>query len=344
MTLPKTPIYQLFVGVDIAAVSATASWMQPMGRPTRAITIAQTAAGYADLQQRLLATGHPASAILVVLEATGSYWITLATTLAAAGFAVSVINPTQASDFAKALLKRAKTDAIDAQTLAELGARLQPEPWTPPPPVYTELQQRLVQRESLVQMRTQLRNQLHALHQYPRVIADVERRIEMLLATIDEQIAEVEHALAVALRHDDVWSAAAARLQTINGIGQLTACWLLVTTLNFTLCRTPEEATSHAGLAPYVRRSGSSVRGKAQIGQVGNRHLRRALYLASLSATRHNPVIKAFYERLRAAGKPAKVARCAAAWKMLHIAWAVVTKECDFDPHYAIRAVERRAA
>jgi transposase len=344
MTAFEKHTYRLFVGVDIAAVSATAAWMEAAGRPTRAITISQTAAGYADLQQRLLATGYPASTILVVLEATGSYWITLATTLAEAGFAVSVINPTQANDFAKALLKRAKTDAIDAQTLAELGARLQPQPWTPPPAVYTELQQRLVQREALVQMRTQVRNQLHALRQYPRVVADVERRMEALLSTIKEQIVEVERELATALRQDKAWAAAAARLQTIKGVGYLTASWLLVTTLNFTVCRTPEEATSHAGLAPYVRRSGSSVRGKAQIGQTGNRHLRRALYLASLSATRHNPVIKAFYDRLRAAGKPGKVARCAAARKLLHIAWAVVTKEQDFDPAYRTRQCERTAA
>jgi transposase len=318
-------------------------WRPSVG-PTRALTIAQTATGYADLQQRLLASGHPASAILVVLEATGSYWITLATTLAEAGFAISVINPTQASDFAKALLKRAKTDAIDAQTLAELGARLQPARWSPPPSVHTELQQRLVQREGLVQMRTQVRNQLHALRHYGRIIADVERRMEALLTTLNHQIAEVERELVSALQQDETWAAAAARLQTIKGVGQLTASWVLVTTLNFTLCHTPEEATSHAGLAPYVRRSGSSVRGKAQIGQSGNQHLRRAFYLASLSATRHNPIIKAFYDRLRAAGKPAKVARCAAARKLLHIAWAVVTKDQDFDPSYAERQRERVAA
>lgn len=74
------------------------------------------------------------------MEATGSYWITLATVLAEAHFAVIVINPAQARDFAKALLKRAKTDAFDAQVLAELGARLRPEPWTPPPTAYAELQ------------------------------------------------------------------------------------------------------------------------------------------------------------------------------------------------------------
>lgn len=144
------------------------------------------------------------------------------------------------------------------------------------------------------------------------------------------------------MRQDDEWAVAAARLQSITGIGMLTTCWILVTTLNFTLYPTPEAAASHAGLAPYVRSSGSSIRGRAQIGQVGNRHLRRALYLATFSAVRYNPAIKVFYDRLRAAGKPPKVARRAAARKLLHIAWAVVTKDCDFDPHYAVRVNERR--
>ena len=119
-------------------------------------------------------------AVLIVMEATGTYWMRLASSLVAAGFAVAVINPAQAHDFAKALLKRSKTDAIDAQTLTELGARLQPERWTPPPQVYTELQQRLVHRDGLVAARTQFRNQLHALVQQPVVIASVRTRLETL--------------------------------------------------------------------------------------------------------------------------------------------------------------------
>lgn len=186
-------------------------------------------------------------------------------------------------------------------------------------------------------MRTQVRNQRHALLRQPHVIADVERRMEELLTTINNQIAELEREMTAALRQDEAWAAAAKRLQTILGIGELTAIWLLVSTLNFTRCQSAEQAASYAGLAPYVRHSGSSLRGRAQIGQTGNRHLRRALYLASVSASRYNPVIKAFYTRLRAAGKGAKVALCAAARKLVHLAWAVVTKERDFDPHYVNR-------
>ena len=151
--------YRLFVGIDIAAASCAVAWMRSGAHPTRAITIKQTPAGFADLQHQLLAIEPDPNAVLVVLEATGTYWMRLATYLYEAGFAISVINPAQAHAFAKALLKRSKTDAIDAQTLAELGAGLHPEPWSPPPQVYTELAQRLVHRDGLLAARTQFRNQ-----------------------------------------------------------------------------------------------------------------------------------------------------------------------------------------
>jgi transposase len=330
--------YTLFVGVDIAAKTATAAWTTDGAFPTRPLTFAQTAHGYALFHDQLRATSQLPETTLIALEATGPYWITLALTLVNWGYAVSVINPAQAHAFAKALLKRAKTDSIDAQTLAQLAARLQPERWTPPPAVYTELHQRLAHRDALVTLRTQVRNQLHALLQQPVVVASVRAQLETLGAQITEQITAVEREIAVVIAQDAVWAAAAARLQTITGIGLLTAATILTTTLNFTLCHTAEAATAYAGLAPNPYQSGSSVRGRSRIGHAGNHHLRHVLYLASLSAARYNPVIKPFYERLRAAGKPPKVARCAAARKLLHIAWAVVTKECDFDPAYAERS------
>jgi transposase len=159
--------HKLFVGVDVAAATLSVAWVAPGAPVSRSITIEQTAAGFAKLQHHLTALGYQPQEILVVMEATGSYWMSLATTLVAAGFAVSVINPKQAHDFANALLKRAKTDAVDAQTLAQLAAMLQPTPWTPPPAIYEELQQRLAQRAALIDLRQQVRNQRHALTQKP---------------------------------------------------------------------------------------------------------------------------------------------------------------------------------
>jgi len=261
--------------------------------------------------------------------------VSLATTLAHAGFAVAVINPDQAHNVAKAVLQRAKTDAIDARMLARLAATLQPVPWTPPPAIYTELQQRLAERDTLIGLRQQVRNQRHALVQLPVVIPAVRTRMEELIATFDAQIATIEREITQILPRDAGWAASAALLVNIAGIGVLTAAWLLVTTLHCTIGATPEAVTAYAGLAPVPKESGTSVRGRGASGHGGNKRLRTALYRATLSATRYNPPIKAFYERLRAAGKPTKVARCAAARKLLHVAWAVVRKGRAFDPLYA---------
>ncbi len=157
--------------------------------------------------------------------------------------------------------------------------------------------------------------------------------MESVIAGLDAQLTTLERAIAQVLT-DGAWAASASRLQSVQGIGMLTAAWLLVTTVNFTTCASAEAASHYAGLAPLERLSGTSIRGRPSIGHRGNGRLRTALYMATLSAARHNPVIKTFYARLRAAGKPVKVARCAAARKLLHLAFAVVTKEQDFNPSY----------
>ena len=163
MSLPSSPpSYRVVVGVDIAAATATIVTMTG-GTFSRPMTIKNTPQGYASRQQHLHATDCAPAEVLVVMETTGSYWIALAPTLALAGFSVNVMSPAQAHHFAKALLKRAKTDAIDAHTLARLAALLQPAPWTPPPAIYDEVQQRLAQRDALQDVQRQVQNQLHAL-------------------------------------------------------------------------------------------------------------------------------------------------------------------------------------
>jgi transposase len=217
--------YELFVGIDIAATTAEVSTQHPGAKASRSFTIDQTPEGFNRLVHTLQATGNAPSHVLVVMEATGSYWMSLATRLVHEGFRVSVIHPSQAHHFAKALLKRAKTDAIDAQTLAQLAMVLQPEPWMPPPQIYYELQQRLAQRDDLLNLRQQVRNQLPALDQHPEVIASVRTRMENLLVLFQSQIDEVEVEIAAALNQDSAWAAAAERLQRIKGVGWVTAAW-----------------------------------------------------------------------------------------------------------------------
>jgi transposase len=277
------------------------------------------------------------------MEATSTYWIQLASALHEAGYAVSVINPKQAHDFAKALLQHAKTDNLDAHVLAQLASKLSPPLWTPPPRIYHEMQQRLSQRDTLLVLRRQVANQQHALSHNVVVVPAVARRQEELLEVLDTQIRELEQELEEVIKQDTEWATSIVRLQTIPGVGLITATCLVVETLNFTACLNVEAATAYAGLAPYPRESGSSVRGRPRLGRTGNARLRSALYMATLSAARHNPVVRAVYQRLRAAGKPMKVARCAAARKLLHLAWALIMKQTTFDPEYQSRNQEAKS-
>ncbi|EFO79000.1 transposase IS116/IS110/IS902 family protein [Oscillochloris trichoides DG-6] len=183
--------------MDIAAATATAAWQLLDDTPSRPMTFDQTPTGMRHFQTQLAATGVVPAQTLVVMEATGSYWMTLATTLHAAGYAIAVINPAHA--FAKALLKRVKTDPIDAHMLMRLAALLQPSAWEPPPAVYHELVQRLGQRDDLMQVRQQFKNQLHALVQQPVVVASVRTRLENLITTLTDEIATLEAEIAPAL-------------------------------------------------------------------------------------------------------------------------------------------------
>ncbi|MCZ7547513.1 MAG: transposase [Anaerolineae bacterium] len=170
--------YTLFVGIDIAAASATVAYARARDAIAAPFTIQQTPAGFATLQARLAATGHTPTQTLVVVEATGTYWMRLAVALHAAGFSVSVINPRQAHHFAATRLRHAKTDPLDAVLLTELAILLQPAPWTPPVAQYEQLRQRLARRDDLVHMRTQERNRLHALRQCPVITPHVQADLE----------------------------------------------------------------------------------------------------------------------------------------------------------------------
>ncbi|GHP00540.1 IS110 family transposase [Reticulibacter mediterranei] len=318
MQKPSTPVsYHLFVGIDIASETFTIARLLPETKPKGELKpFEQTSAGFARFRTLLLTQGIAPANTLVVMEATGSYWIGLAIFLTEAGFAVSVVNPATAHYFAKAQLKHAKNDMLDACTLAQLAQALLPACWTPPPQIYHDLQQRLTQRASLLELRTQVTNQLHALSVHPNVVPSVRQRLLQLLELLNQQVAQVEaeiHQLVKiepppqkpcslerkpADESEDVktvewkWKQSIVLLQTIPGIGIWSACWLTTATLNFTPCTTAEALVQYAGLAPLERTSGTSVRGRALLRHHGHARIRTMLYLATLSATRYNPAIK----------------------------------------------------
>jgi transposase len=321
--------FKLFVGVDIAAVTFDASCYQPgisrNDRPEKALHYRQNQEQYAEFSQFLYSKEAEPGATLIVLEATSTYWINLALFLYEKGFVVSVINPLQARHHALSELKTTKTDAIDAQTLADLAASRphKLKEWTPPPAIYHELEQRIHYRSTLLELRKVLKNQLHALSASQFIVEAVREMYQGQIADFNAKIDELEKEIETVLKRDPAWQATVSLLQTIGGIGPITAYWLVVATLNFTSCDKADSLAKYVGLAPVLKLSGTSVKGRGSIGPSGHRELRTALYMAAQSAARFNPVLKVFFERLIAAGKPRKVAICAVARKLIHIAFAL---------------------
>lgn len=326
---------QLYVGIDVSADSLSAQWVDEAGQWSELREFAQSKRGFGSLFKWLKSSQHEPGQTRVVMEATGVYWMGLAHALHRAGYRVSLVNPAAVRHFARSLLQRGKSDPLDTRLLAQYAARCQPAWWTPPPPIYEELRQRLTQRDALIQMRQHERNRLAALRRVPHcpkaIVAQTRRHIDYL----DRHIKTLDAEIQLALRTDPDWAASAKRLRTLKGFGPVTVAWLLVATCNFTTCLAPSQLAAYAGLVPFPFQSGSSVFRRASIGHAGHARLRAALYMAALSAHTCNPVIKAFFERLIAAGKPFKVALCACARKLIHIAWALVTKHRDFHPDFA---------
>ncbi len=308
----------MFVGIDVAkhtldiAVHASAErWSVP-----------HTEAGVAELVARLTA----ATPTLIVLEATGGLERPCVSALAAAGLLVVVVNPRQVRDFAKALGQLAKTDAIDAGVLAHFGAAVRP-PVRPLPDAATQHLAALVtRRRQLVEMLTAERNRLTTAPKPLR--KDLEAHIRWL----ERRIAGVDTDLDQAIRTSPCWRAQEDLLRSVPGVGPIVARTLLA--------ELPELGTlSHkaiatlVGLAPLNRDSGL-FRGRRMIWG-GRATVRAVLYMGALAAVRFNPVLRAFYERLRAAGKLPKVALTACMHKLLTILNAMVKHQQRWNPHHA---------
>lgn len=324
----------LFAGIDVAAHTLTAAWGQRITEIGPAHTFEQNQVEYRRLIGELNRTGCPATQVRIVIEATGSYWIQVARSLHEAGFRVHVINPKQAYHYAQANLQQTKTDAIDARLLAEMAAsQITATPWQPASDIQEALYQRLVERDNVLEMRQMLRNQLHALRQRQQIDVAVEDRKQALIDELNNQLSQIDHELEAWLSISE-WGTQAAYLRSIKGIGLISAAWLLVITNGFSTCERAEQLAAYLGVVPHRRESGSSRKGYKPTGHSGHARARRVLYQAAISAARYNPHLKAFYERLITRGKHVKVARVAATRKLIHIAFAVVTKEQLFDPNY----------
>ena len=290
----------IFVGIDVAKDRLDLAW-----RPTgERWTAPNTERGIRAICRRLRTPGPT----LIVLEATGGLELPLTGALAAAGLPVVVVNPRQIRDFAKATGRLAKTDALDAAVLAQFAEAVRPEPRPLPDAATQALSALLLRRRQLIGMRTAEQNRLGSAP------APMRKGIRAHLTWLAGRLADLDEELARTIRESPLWREKDDLLQSTPGVGPVLARTLLASLPELgTLTR--QQIAALVGVAPLNRDSGR-FRGSRRVWG-GRAHVRAALYMGTLVATRFNPVIRLFYQRLCAAGKAKKVALTACMRKLL---------------------------
>jgi transposase len=302
---------QIWIGIDVCK-----DWLDVHIRPQGEILrLPNSEVGVKELMKKLPA---PTEVGRIILEATGGMELTAALTLHQGGFPVVVINPRQSRNFAKATNQLAKTDKVDARILAFFGEAIRPELRTMAAEETRQLNDLVTRRRQIVEMLTAERNRLTAIRGKAR--EDIEANIEWLnqrLKGLDEQIAQQ-------VKECMLWSEQQQILTTVPGVGKVVAT-TLISSLPELGSLSAKQISSLVGLAPMNCDSGK-MRGKRRI-TGGRAQVRSVLYMATLVATRHNPVIRNFYNCLIERGKLKKVALTACMHKLLIILNAMVKQK-----------------
>jgi transposase len=304
-----------FIGIDIAKAQ-----LELACRPTAETgTFSNDERGIGELVARCQAL----TPTLIVCEATGGYEAALVAALATAQLPVVVANPRQVRDFAKATGQLAKTDAIDAKVLALFADRVRPEPRALPDEALEALDALLTRRRQLVEMLTAERNRLLVAR------APVRHDLQQHIRFLERRLRAADDDLHTAVKASPLWRVKDDLLQSVPGVGRVVSLTLLAELPELGRL-SHKEIAALVGVAPLNRDSGT-LRGRRLV-YGGRAPVRAVLYMAALVASRRNPVIRAFYERLRAAGKPAKVALTACMRKLLTILNAIARDGRPWQP------------
>jgi transposase len=309
---------QVFVGIDVSKAQLDVA-LRPIDDCWH---VSNDELGITGLVERLQAV----QPTLVVLEATGGLEVPVTGALAEAGLPVVVVNPRHARDFAKATGRLAKTDTLDARGLAHFAEAVRPTPRPLPEAQAQALSALLTRRRQLVQMLTAERRRLQTAPQ--RIRADIQAHI----AWLERRLACTDDDVAAAIHASPLWRAKDEILQSTPGVGPILSRTLVAEVPELGVLNR-QEIAALIGVAPFNRDSGT-LRGKRAVWG-GRAHVRAVLYMSTLAAVRHNPVLKAFYERLRSVGKAPKVALTACMRKLLTILNAMLKHRTPWQENYA---------
>ncbi|HTZ79523.1 MAG TPA: IS110 family transposase [Stellaceae bacterium] len=306
---------EVFVGIDVSKDRLDVH-VRPGGE---AFAVARDGEGLTVLVGRL----RDLAPRLVAVEATGGFEMTVSAAIGAAGLPLAVVNPAQVRHFAQALGKRAKTDAVDAEVIACFAEATRPEA-RPLPDAETQLLADLMARRRQIVVMIAAERQ-----RAPRLPKRLRRSCERVVAMLEKELATLDQDIDTSVRGSPAWRAKEDLLASVPGIGSLTARVLIAELPELgTLDR--RKIASLVGLAPFTRQSGQ-WHGKAFIGG-GRRSVRASLFVATMAAVRHNPLIRDFRNRLLAKGKPKMVAMIACMRKLLVILNAIAREQKPWQP------------
>ncbi len=303
----------IYIGIDCAKLTFEVAL--PGAKNYQVVKFDNTQQGFMALFSRLPQASH------YVMEATGPYYCRLATFLHEQQVPVSVVNPLVIKRFSQMRLTRAKTDKADAVLIAQYAELEKPALWQPTADLLSEAAQEMALVEQLIKQRTALSNQRQAFEQLPRQSPKAQVAVTTLLEELNRQIDELEASVHQKIKDHD--NKLLDNLKSIPGIGPKTATLLILLAKGLLAFDNYGQLISYVGLAPRVYQSGTSVKGKGHICKMGTARIRSLLYMCALKAKSCNPACKALFERLRAKGKPFKVALIAVANKLLKQVFAI---------------------
>lgn len=315
------------LGIDVAKSEFHAVLQSQPGHWHKAF--ANTAVGFKQLQNWL--KNHRVAQVHACMEATGSLWLELALALRASGHVVSVVNPRRIKAYGQSQLRRTKNDPVDAQIIADFCRTQTPAHWEPPQPETLALRGLIDYRLHLVNERTRSKQMLAQLMNPVKA----QPHILQHLVGLDELVEQMDASLRMFVATHAPIAAAVELVQSIKGVGFLTAA-TIVARLPYERLTNSRAAAAFAGLTPREWQSGSSISGKPRICKLGDGSLRRALYMAAISASRTNPAMVAFAARLRENGKCAKVILVAVMRKLLVTAFALLKTGKPYNPSFMV--------
>lgn len=323
------------VGIDVSKKKLDVALLS--NGKIKSKVVDNNARGHQTLIEWLGKSKVPLSALHVCMEATGVYSEPVALALHQAGVLVSVVNPACVKGFGQSENIRNKNDAIDAGLIARYCQAMTPQPWNPPPLEQRQLRAWSLRVQALKDICQQEQNRLEALS--ISGMEDVAQHVEQHIAWLKAEIEKLESDISdhidrhPGLKHD------ADLLVSIPGVGMTTVARMLGHLGDIRRFGSAKAFAAFLGVTPKQRSSGSSLKGRTVISRSGNTSLRAALYMPSLVARRHNPILHRFAERLAATGMARKAVIGAVMHKLAHLIYGVIHNNKPFDPDYLMKGL-----